>query len=347
MYDYISHPDSHLGGVVPVAGSLGPEYLLNDSNQIVAHATPQSGTGLAAGTSSAAQGSPNSTLVGSPNGLEINLIWDASVKTASDWSAIEAAVVSAAQIYTSAFTNHVTINIAVGLGEVGGSAMDSKALGQSESSGYVVGYSTLTHALGASDSALVSGGLMSANAVTADAALSNANFFVTSAQAKAIGLANAHSTAIDGYIGLSNSGSALYFPGNGGTIKANQYDGVGVAAHEISEVMGRIGLEGAALNASTHAYTALDLFRYTSAGVADLNPTAGYFSTNLGATNLAQFNNPANGGDAADLASQTPSNAYNAFGTPGVVNQVTATDLLMVAALGYQVTGAKLTSVNA
>jgi hypothetical protein len=131
----------------------------------------------------------------------------------------------------------------------------------------------------------------------------------------------------------------MFFPGAGGTMKLTQYDAVGVAAHELSEVMGRIGMEGTSLSAThTDIYTPLDLFRYSAANTPDIHPTAGYFSTNDGVTNLDGYNNPNNGGDAADWASSTANhfNAYDAFSNPGVVDQVTQADLLELAVLGYQ-----------
>jgi hypothetical protein len=273
------------------------------------------------------------------SGLAINLIWDASVQSAANWSAIEHAVISAAQIYTSHFAAHALVNIEVGLGEVGGTTLAGNALGESETLAYGVDYATLTKTLAAADAGLVSKGLMAAGAVTAVSALAGTTMFVASAEAKALGLINPISTALDGYIGLGNS-SALAFAG---TIGANQYDAVGVAAHEISEVMGRIGIEG---GTSGSYSTPLDLFRYSAANHPDLTPGAGYFSTNLGATALNNYNDPTNvnGGDAGDWAtSSAATDAYNAFGVPGVRMQVTATDLLEVAALGYRPTGAQTT----
>src|SRR3974390_1721342 len=87
-----------------------PEYLLNDSGQLSvisdargsSHGPPSGG---GSGT-----GSPASTLVGTSSGLEINLIWDSSVRAATNWSDIEHAVVSAAQIYTANFVNHAILN---------------------------------------------------------------------------------------------------------------------------------------------------------------------------------------------------------------------------------------------
>jgi hypothetical protein len=75
-----------------------------------------------------------------------------------------------------------------------------------------------------------------------------------------------------------------------------------------------------------NVYTPLDLFRYTSFDVRDLTPTTGYFSTNDGFSNLNTYNNPKNGGDAADWASAL-NDAYNAFGTPGAITNVSSTDI--------------------
>jgi hypothetical protein len=330
--DHINHPQRIVNQF--------PEYLLNDSGQISLISDAHGGSGALGGGGSGT-GSPASTLVGSGSGLMINLIWDASVQGAANWSAVEHAVISAAQIYTSHFSTHALLNIQVGLGEVAGSTLGASDLGESETLAYGVDYATLTNTLAAADAGLVSKGLMAAGAVTAVSALAGSTMFVASAEAKALGLISPVSTAVDGYIGLANS-SELAFAG---TIAGTQYDAVGVAAHEISEVMGRLGIEGGTTSGSYS--TALDLFRYAAAHQPALTPGAGYFSTNLGVTALNTFNNPTTGGDAADWAtSSAPTDAYNAFGTPGVKMQVTATDLLAVAALGYHPSGA-LTTVTA
>jgi hypothetical protein len=328
---------------------LGNEYLLNASDHLVAaghslgspiHSSPSSSLTL--------HGSA-STLVGAATGLDINLIWDNSVRSNANWSAIEAALITAAQIYTQAFSSHVVVNIAVGFGEIAGSSMGANALGESESYGYITNYSTVANSLNAADHGLVSSGLMSSNAVSVDGPPKNANFFITSAEAKAMGLVSGSSTAIDGYIGLTSSSSLLYFSTNGGTIGKSQYDAVGVAAHEISEVMGRIGMEGQTLSPFSNVYTPLDLFRYQAPNVRDLTPTAGYFSTTDGvggATSLNAYNNPRNGGDAADWASTVLNDSYDAFGTPGVIMHVSSSDLLQVASLGYALNSLGVASIN-
>lgn len=55
---------------------------------------------------------------------------------------------------------------------------------------------------------------------------------------------------------------------------ANQFDLQTVALHEISEVMGRIGMEGAIINGKT-TDTPLDLFNYHSNGVLELSSNGG------------------------------------------------------------------------
>jgi hypothetical protein len=338
---------------------LGPEYLLNSADQLVplasgpglafgAHSHGGAGGGLTASGTASTTGSPASTLVGASTGLEINLIWDSSVQTNANWQAIEQAVVSAAQIYTGAFSNHSVINIDVGYGEVGGAALASNALGESESNGYITNYRTVENALAAADAALVQSGVMASNAVAAFQNMKGESFFVTSAEAKALNLVGPSSSA-DGYIGL-NATSLLFFGSPGQTVPSGQYDAVGVAAHEISEVMGRIGLEGQSLGGYRNVYTPLDVFRYSSPYKPDIHPTSGYFSLNDGVSNLATYNNPANGGDASDWASLSTNtrDAFDAFDNPGVTTQVTANDLLEIASLGYQVApGVTLTTQTA
>ena len=130
-----------------------------------------------------------------------------------------------------------------------------------------------------------------------------------------------------------------------------QFDLQSVALHEISEVLGRIGMEGASVN-NNATYTLLDLFNFTSPSHLALSPSSGYFSTDNGAHNLGIFNNSAsNGGDIADWASyQSPTQAHTqglpagsnvadafaAFGYPGYNGDISTSDLTVMAALGYK-----------
>jgi hypothetical protein len=309
-------------------------YLLDNSGEISVASEIHGHGGGGSGGGGGGTGSPTSTLVGSSTGLQIDLLWDPSVQTASNWSDIEHSVVAAAQVFTANFTTHALVNIHVGLGEVDNQSLAGGALGESITQGYGVSYGMLTNALGAADANLVASGLMASGAVTAVSALAAKTFFVASAEAKALGLVNPTGTATDGYIGFA-AGSLVSWTG---TVGATQYDGVGVAAHEISEVLGRIGIEGS----GSPYYTPLDLFRYSGLNTPDLSPAAGAFSTDMGATAANSFNNGANGGDAADWAttSGNAKDAFDAFGNPGVTTQVSSADLLAVAVLGYHPAGA-------
>jgi len=67
------------------------------------------------------------------------------------------------------------------------------------------------------------------------------NFWVSQAEAKALGLLG-NSTSLDGSIGFATSSKFDYNNTNG--VTAGLYDFFGVVAHEISEVMGRSLLVG-------------------------------------------------------------------------------------------------------
>ena len=322
------------GGALPVG-----DGLVLDQTGSVTHTT---GATSGSGSTSA---SATSTLVGAAGGLQINLIWDASVLKASNASAIEAAVVVAAKVYTSDFSNPVVLNIAVGVGEVGGGSLPTGAVGASENNVYLESYAAVAGALGTADAALMASGQMSHTAISATTADSAGSFLVTSAEAKVLGLATGQ-FSVDGYIGLA-AGSSLFY--GGGKIAATQYDAVGVAAHEISEVMGRISLAGENLAPYAHAYSTADLFRYLSSGTLDTTPAAAYFSLNNGATNLDNFNGSMANGDFGDWSTSTSkTDAFDAVGAQGVMYVVSATDQLEMAALGYKIAAGKtLTAVTA
>ena len=332
------HGHDGSGGVLRVDDDGG--LLLDQSGSLTTTHTASSGSGTTSTTS------PTSTLVGSSGSLEINLIWDASVRTAANASAIEAAVVAAAKIFTSTFSNAVVLNIAVGLGEVDGGSLPTGAVASSENNVYLESYSAVANALGTADAALMASGQMSHTAISGTTALSAGSFLVTSAEAKVLGLSTGL-FSVDGYIGLA-AGSSLFY--GSGKIASTQYDAVGAAAHEISEVMGRISLAGEALAPYAHAYSTLDLFRYVSAGHLDVTPAAAYLSLNGGASNLDAFNGSLSVGDYGDWATSTATktDAFDAVGAQGVLYTVSATDLLEVAALGYKIDAGKtLASVTA
>ena len=321
-------------------GMMPQEYFMSDSGEVspVSGATTYSAT--TSSTTTAATWSPPPTLVGSPNGLQFDLTWDSSVVNAPP--GFMQAVIDAAKYYTTLFSNKEVIAIDVGYGEIAGGPLD--ALSESASYVYLTNYTTVT-------TALTSEGFTfsATNEPTSNP------FLVTSAEAKTLGIPTAG--GLDGYIGFYNlSGTAYSWNTaartnglNTGT-GPNQFDLQADAEHEISEVMGRIGLEGGVTVNGHPAYTPLDLFNYQSPGVLELSANGGYFSVNDGWINLGNYNDAAvNGGDVADWASSTSitqSNtlglprgsydAYDAFAYPGYNGQVSLSDIIEDAALGYK-----------
>src|SRR5262249_11422777 len=101
------------------------------------------------------------------------------------------------------------------------------------------------------------------------------NWWVSTAEAKALGLMGA-SSAVDGFVGFASSFPFDYDNTNG--VAAGTYDFFGVVAHEFTEVMGRslfVGTDGIGSN----AFTPYDLFHYSSPTVHDFSGTTpGYAS---------------------------------------------------------------------
>lgn len=261
------------------------------------------------------------------SGLTITIAWDASVANAP--AGFKPAVLDAVQFYESQFDNPIHITIGVGYGEIDGSSLSGGAVGESLTYGATYGYGAVRAALAQNAT--------SAEQAQAVATLpagdpTGGGFFVATAEAKALGLI-ADSTRIDGYVGFSADTSYTYDPNNRAV--PGQVDFIGVAEHEIAEVMGRqagLGQGG--------AYTVQDLFRYSAPGARQL--TAGqpaYFSIDGGASALDNFNAAA-GADYGDWAQSAGNDAYDAAVNVGVANTVGAADLTEMNVLGYQRTGA-------
>ena len=158
--------------------SLGQEYLMNGAGNVA----PAFGAAIHSGTTNFVTASTNSsphapTLVGSSNGLQIDLIWASSVAKAP-WGFMRA-IIDAAEYYTTLFSNHEVLKIDVGYGEIAHSSMASNALGESESYGYLTNYSTITAAL-----------TQDGFSFSATNEPTTSQFFVTSADAKTLGLAS-------------------------------------------------------------------------------------------------------------------------------------------------------------
>jgi hypothetical protein len=242
-------------------------------------------------------------------------------------AAAQAAWIAAASAFSADFTDNIHINITVDA--VAGTGV----FGQSNT--FLVGGSFATiqnklqgDAKTADDfTAIGASGSLFGSDPTAGAG----NWWATTAQAKAIGLIADN---------LSTDGTTTFGAGNpfsfSGTPGLGSYDFQGVAAHEISEVMGRLGLSGGTIGSTANSYSIIDLFSYTGAGTRGLTAGAGEnFSINNGTTLLKLYNNAlSNGLDTRDWAPGT-NDSFNQFSNSGVVNPVSTVDLQELDVIGY------------
>ena len=275
------------------------------------------------------------TAGGTASALNINLTYDpdatftAAGLTAADITNMKAAMTYAKTQFTSRYTDPIDVNIQVT------AVAGTGTLGQSSTAlAFAGSYASLRAAM-VSDSttaddatALAAGGSLPA----ADPIGGTHDYLVSTAEAKALGLA-ANDLSNDGTFTFGGGFSYTYDPNNRAV--AGKIDFIGVAMHEISEIMGRIGLMGQNLTGNPD-YMLFDLFHYTGAGVRGLNNGAGRsFSINNGTTLLKAFNNAAvNGGDLQDWASGT-NDTFNAFSSDSVQNDLSAVDLRVMDAIGY------------
>ncbi len=157
-------------------------------------------------------------------------------------------------------------------------------------------------------------------------------FYLTRAQAKALGLLSP-STYSDGTFsfgaGQSFNLDTTYRAMSG------RGDFVGIAQHELSEIMGRT--MGANLGYSNPGYTVFDLFRFTNSGLRSFYPASGaYFSIDGGYNQLKTFNFPnGNGSDPGDWAPGS-NDACNNYAYFGVVNEFSDLDIRVMDVLGYK-----------
>jgi hypothetical protein len=303
---------------------LGNDYILSVASNSRASSSLTASTVGSTGTVWTTGNSSVSPFV-------INITWDASVSSAP--AGFTTAVTKAVQFLESQFCNPVTLNIAVGYGECGGNALDGGALGQNRTYLNQVGYSTLVSALKSNATTAAD---QSAVATLPSSNPTSGTFWATTAEQKALGLMSPAGTALDGYIGLSSSYPFTYDNSSG--VAAGTYDFYGTVVHEITEVMGRMVRDGATTGGSS-GYFPLDPYHYSSAGVRNFSfSTPGYLSANGGVTDSGDLNT-AGGGDPGDWASSMGNDAFDAYANSGVVNAVSADDLLSMNLAGWEPAG--------
>ena len=157
-----------------------------------------------------------------------------------------------------------------------------------------------------------------------------ATFKLSRANSRALGFMPGNGAGLDGSVGFDSTAPFTFDPNNRAV--AGKIDFIGVAEHEISEVMGRYGL--GQNGASSGRYSPIDFFRYSSPGALDLVPENGaYFSINGGTTVINTFNGTG-GGDLSDWAGATI-DSYNASLATGEELPVSAGDITVMDVIGY------------
>jgi hypothetical protein len=252
--------------------------------------------------------------------LTINLTYDSSVPLA-----YENAVHYAARQLENLISDNITVNIRV-VAVPGTSIFGQSNYPLVPSSYDEIRGALVSHATSMNDSTAV------ANLPMTDPT-GGGSFFVSTALAKALGIIGP-STISDGTFTFGSGNNFTLDPSNRAV--TGKYDFIGLAEHEITEIMGRGAGLGVDFGDGKPGYIPFDLFRFSAPGVRSL--VAGnnnYFSIDNGATNLNNYNFPnGNGSDPQDWASGN-NDACNSSVFSGVENDFSAVDATAMDVMGY------------
>jgi|SRR5579871_20441 len=278
-------------------------------------------------------------IVGAPAwaDLMINPTFDTASFIAAGFNVaqVESAFNYAASEFDNLYTNNIHVNITVTAGNTGLGGSNTQLLGFLNYAGtraaLVQDYSGLNPTDFTPPTAVKTTAL--ANLPGADPT-AGGSFVFAKAEAKALGLVPDDLTK-DGTFTFSNAQPYTFDPNNRQV--AGEFDFIGVAEHEISEIMGRIPILGANFGRG-HSYDINDLYRFTAPGVRSLNPndTGVYLSYDNGNTNVQGFN-PHNGGDVDDYNGSTATDPFNAFTGPNQGHALNGVDEANMELLGYDV----------
>ena len=277
--------------------------------------------------------------------MQIDFIFDPSVTSSPYASEIKQALYDAAAFYQANITTNAIITIDVGFGEADNQPLPGNDAADNISNGKFVNYSDFynvlsSHSIYNGQTNVLTPLTSILPSPTSSVLPTGAQMWITNAEQKALGLLPSNNPGIDAYLGLNSS---LTWNWTQQVISGSQqHDAVGAIEHEVSEIMGRVGYLGDA-NAFrppiSNDYGPMDLYRFSAANTPDTKPGPGYYSldngkTTYGSNTTTSFNNPANGGDAADW---DPSIVGDSFGDnySGVGSIVTGTDLGILQALGW------------
>lgn len=264
--------------------------------------------------------------------LTINATYDSSVTSQPNAAQIESAFAAAVDTLQSLYTNNATINITVYWGP-GGPFTNGIDLGRSFLTVFPTSYAQITNALFTSRAS--SADTDSVASLPPTDPTGGGPWWMPRAQIKVLGLpisgVSPNDSVNDGAVGFTSN--VLYTLDPNNRAVAGEYDFIGVAQHEITEVLGRITL-GLQTNVG---FLPFDLFRFTNNAARNFDPNANnaYFSVDNGATALNFYYTNANLGDIQDWKSGSTPDAYDAFVAEGVVLPISMADIETLDVLGY------------
>jgi hypothetical protein len=257
--------------------------------------------------------------------LTFNTTFDSTVTSSTNSAQIQSAFNYATSYLQMAVTNAITINLTVSF---------TTNIGLGSSSTAFVGttsYASLTNALRnarttANDSNAV------ASLPASDPTTTNIWWYPRSV-AKALGVlgVSANSATSDGHVNFESTVNYTFDPTNRAV--SGKYDFIGVALHEITEVMGRVYFD------LTTTFTPYDLFRFSAPGVRVINNSAPtvYFSTDNGTNNLRNFNPVEASGDLTDWTISNPRDCCDYAATSGRKGLLSYSDLAALDVIGFKV----------
>jgi hypothetical protein len=255
--------------------------------------------------------------------LLFDISYSSAVTSDPNYASIQTAINFVANEFSGLYSDNITINIGI-------DESSSISLGQSSTSLMLTsGYAQLLAALAADSTSAADQSFVGSLPATNP---TGNQWWLATAEAKALGLLAGNFAASDGTYTFNPSYTYTYDPNNRSVPGA--FDFIGVTEHEFSEIMGRIPGLGQNIGGGA-ANLPFDLARFTAAGVRSYaNPGSGvYFSVDNGTTNLAGFNS--GGGDPQDFNGAVATDPFNASTGAGQGHALTSADIQVLDVLGY------------
>lgn len=276
--------------------------------------------------------------------MTFNLSYDSSVTSLTNAAQVEAAMGQATAAISNIFTNQITIYLGVYWGNTGpfsngvGLGASLANLVGTNAGNYYLSYAQVTNALrslrnSADDSNSVS-------SLIANDPLATNGWWLPMAEARALrcfpatGTNNTSAgwTGLDGAVGFGSTIPFTFSPTN--RTVPGAYDFIGLAEHEITEVMGRT----ARLNRfGDGTVVPFDLFRYTNSGGRSGSPNdqGVYFSVNKGQSIIRMFYTNMNTGDVQDWLGSIPADAFDDIALSSTIRVLGPADITALDVLGY------------